>query len=56
MVDLYDKVKPSKIEINPAASEIKQLLNNYARICNELNREIVKLKDAGDKKKLINKL
>lgn len=56
MAELYDKVKPKKFEINPAASEIKQLLNNYARVCNELNKEIVKLNNKSDKKKIINKL
>ena len=56
MVDLYDKVKLTKLEINPAASEIKQLLNNYARVCNDLNKEIVILKGAGDKKEIINNL
>ena len=43
MADLYDKLKPSKLEGNPAKDEIIQLLNKYKKVTTDIDREASKL-------------
>src|SRR6056297_2739869 len=56
MNGLYDKVKPSKLEENPAKDEIILLLKKYKKSTKDLDREAAKLKGLTDKKDVITKL
>lgn len=44
-MDLYDRLRPNKLERNPAEKEIKSILNKYEKVTVKLDKEAARLKN-----------